>query len=87
MMTRSNPDVLAELRCTDGVMGSPSVRYYLDLAVQEIERLGSVVCRENRRERAIHAAVTEMSLFTGNLEMKVRKAIERYEFVLRIDEP
>ena len=35
------------------------------------------------REQAIHAAVIEMSLFNGNLEMKVRKAIEQYEWVLK----
>jgi len=34
------------------------------------------------RECAIHAAVIEMSMFSGNLEMKVRKAIERYEFIM-----
>jgi hypothetical protein len=39
--------------------------------------------RKTIREQAIHAAVIEMSLFTGNLEMKVRKAIERYEWVLQ----
>ena len=36
------------------------------------------------RERAIQAAVIEMSLFGGNLEMKVRKAIERYEIILHL---
>lgn len=35
------------------------------------------------RERAIEAAVIEMSLAGGTLEMKVRKTIDRYEWVLR----
>jgi hypothetical protein len=37
------------------------------------------------RERAIEAAIIEMSLFTGNLGMKVRKAIDRYEFILKLE--
>jgi hypothetical protein len=39
-----------------------------------------------KRERAIHAAVIEMSMFSGNLEMKVRKAIERYEFIMSLED-
>lgn len=41
---------------------------------------------EALRERAIQAAIIEMSLFTGNLDTKVRKAIERYELALRMRE-
>jgi hypothetical protein len=36
------------------------------------------------RERAIQAAIHEMASFSGNLGMKVRKAIDRYEFVMEL---
>jgi hypothetical protein len=79
-------EVLDKLRCSDGVMGSPTVRYHLDMAIGEIVRLHNAVRCEDRRERAIQAAIIEMSTFTGNPEMKIRAAIDRYEFILGLGE-
>lgn len=64
---QTTEDVLAKLRCTDGVMGSPTFRHYLDMAITEIERQNAIIAEYNHlgwKERSSKMA-TDQNTTTG----------------------